>query len=159
VFCVAEGITPTTSSIESKSGMDTIIRRGPYGKSASGHNGSPCTHSLAAVSGMGIDSRQSSNHYTTLLGTLAKEFGKSDQDILEIISGAITNEIDQMTLTQREVMEAVANKFRPKSPGHHSSTRQCIAQRTRQSRCTGVLIKLLLRPRSSWTLVKPCFRT
>ena len=76
-----------------------------------GHNGSPCPCSLAAVSGMGTTpSRRSSTLYTSLLATLVKDFGKTEQEILTIISTAITHEVAQMTPMERDVMEAVATK-------------------------------------------------
>lgn len=73
-----------------------------------GHNGSPCPQSLAFLSGMG-NTPNKSNLYTSLLATLAKEFGKPEQEILTIISKAITHQVVQMSPIERDVMEAVAS--------------------------------------------------
>jgi hypothetical protein len=59
---------------------------------------------------MGNAPCQSPNQYTSLLTTVAKEFGKSEQEILTLISQAIGHQDDRMTPMEREVMASVAAK-------------------------------------------------
>lgn len=75
-----------------------------------GHNGTPCPRSLAGVSGM-ENVPEVTKSYSSILGALAQEFSKPEQEVLKIISMAIAhNKVDQMTQMERDIMEAVALK-------------------------------------------------
>lgn len=75
-----------------------------------GHHGSPCPHTLAALSGLGDVPRHSQNHYNSLLAELENEFVKSGEEILAIISRALTQQVEQMTPIERHIMESIAAK-------------------------------------------------
>ena len=75
-----------------------------------GHNGSPCPKSTAALSGTQSPSCRPTIHTSPLLSTIATEFNKTEQDILRIISDALSRDVDQMTAIERQVLEAIAEK-------------------------------------------------
>lgn len=75
-----------------------------------GHNGSPCPHGLSALSELRQQIPRDQHLAEDVLEDVASQFGKSQADILSMIAEALEQPLALMSVLERDVMAALAEK-------------------------------------------------